>query len=84
MSVIRVLEAVNGCDVGMIELGQEFGFPLKSGQPLGVLGELLRQHLDGDFTAQVGVLSTVHFAHASFANFFKNFVVRERLANHVS
>jgi len=51
---------------------------------LWVLGDLLRQNLDGDFTAQVGVLSTIHNPHASLADLFNDFVVRECLANHVS
>ncbi len=57
---------------------------MSSGQPLRVLGELLGENLDGHFTAQVGILSTVHLAHAALAYFFEDFVMRKCLANHVS
>ncbi|MCZ6878403.1 MAG: hypothetical protein O7G29_09710 [Acidobacteria bacterium] len=44
--------------------------------------------LEGDqsglITAQVGVLSSVHFAHAPLADLFKDFVVRDGLADHRS
>ncbi len=53
-----------------------------SGQPLRVLGELLRQHLDGDFTAQVGILSTVDFAHAAFTDLLKNLVMANGRTDH--
>jgi len=49
-----------------------------------VLGELLRQYLDGHLTAQVGVLSPVHLTHASLADLFEDFIMGECLANHVS
>jgi len=58
------------------------GFPLKTSQPLRILRELLWQHLDGDFTAQVGVFSTVHLAHATLADLFDDFVVGECFAEH--
>jgi len=70
MTVIRVLKAVNGGDVGVIELGKELGFPFKTGQSLWILGKLFRQHPDGNFTAQVGVLGEIDLAHAALAYFF--------------
>ncbi len=30
--------------------------------------ELLRQNLDGDLAAQVGILGTIHFSHAALAD----------------
>ncbi len=53
-----------------------------SGQPLRVLGELLRQHLDGNFTAEVGVLGAVHFPHSALADLLDDFVVGKCFANH--
>ncbi len=65
MSISHCLfQAIDGTDVGMIQLGKELGFPFKPGQPLWVLGELLRQHLDGDFTAQVGIFGSVRLYHS--------------------
>jgi hypothetical protein len=67
---IYLFQAIDGGDVGVIERGQELGFPLKSSQPLRIFGELLRQNLDGNFTAQVGVLGPIHFSHAALADLF--------------
>jgi len=58
------------------------GLPPEASQTLRVLGELLRQHLYRNFTAQVGVLGTVHFAHTPLANFLENPVVANGLAEH--
>ncbi len=38
----------------------------------------------GDFTAQVGVLGTIHFSHAALAYLFDDLVMGECFANHVS
>jgi hypothetical protein len=39
----------------------------RNGQPFGISGEAVRQDLDGDLSAQVGVLGSIDFAHASSA-----------------
>jgi len=49
-----------------------------------MIGQTLWQHLDGYFTAQVGVLSSIHFPHTALADLLDDFVVRECLANHFS
>ena len=66
----------------MIQGGHDLGFPLKPRQPLRVLGELFWQHLDRHFTAQVGVLGSVHLPHTALAYLFENFVVVKGLAEH--
>ena len=54
---------------------------MSSGQPLWILGELFRQHLNGHFTAQVGIFGPVDFSHASLAYLLKDFVVGEGGSN---
>ena len=54
--------------------------PLESGQPLGILGESLRENLDGDFVLQSGVLGPVHLSHTAFADLFSDLVVGDGLA----
>ncbi len=54
---------------------------MSSGQPLWILG-LFRQHLKGNLTAQIGVLSPVHFTHTALADLFDDFVMRDGLADH--
>ncbi len=55
---------------------------MSSGQPLWILGELFRQHLNSNLTAQIGVLSPVHLTHTALADLFDDFVMRECLAEH--
>ena len=38
--------------------------------------------LDGHFTAQVGVLGTVDFAHTALADLLNDFVMADRCADH--
>jgi len=63
---------------------QQLGFPLKSGQLLGFAGELLRQHLDGRFTIEDGVLSPIHLAHAALADLLDDFVMAASCPDHGS
>ncbi len=49
-----VFEAVDGCDVGVIERRQSFGFALKTCRALRVGGERFRQDFYGDLSIEVG------------------------------
>ena len=62
---IHPFEAVDRRDVRMIQRRQDFGFALKSGEPLRVTRDGLWQHLDGDLSLQVRVGGPVHLAHAA-------------------
>ncbi len=69
-----------GGNVRMIQRGQDLGLPLEPGQPLSILGESLRENLDGDFALQSGVLGPVHFTHTSFTELRGDLVVGDSLA----
>jgi len=77
MNVLRVLATVDIGNIGVIELGKKLGFPFKTSQPLRILGELLRQHLDGHFTAQVGVLGTINLSHTALADLLDDLVMAD-------
>src|SRR5215472_7575853 len=51
----------------MVQRGENFGFTLKSADAIGILRELSRQDLDGNFTLQLQVTSAIHLTHAAFA-----------------
>ena len=51
----RLFDAVNCCDVGMIQQCENFGFPLEPCEALRVLNEGSRQNLDRYVTIQFGV-----------------------------
>jgi len=54
-----------------IEVGQIDPDQYRGGDhALLIRGKLLWEHLDGDFTAQVRVLSTIHLAHTALADLF--------------
>src|SRR3954463_9620864 len=78
----RVVGAVDRGDVWMIERGQQFGFPLKPGDPAGVAGEHLRQDLDGDFAAKLRVARAIHLAHAAGADGVDDFVTADPCAGY--
>jgi hypothetical protein len=52
----------------MIERGEELGLPVKTGQPVGVVGDRGGQDLDRDATLQPGVDGGIHLAHATGAD----------------
>ena len=53
---------------------------LETRQGLRVLGDGLRQELEGDKAIQASVLGLVHYAHAAAAQFLENPVMRNDLA----
>jgi len=80
MNSIRVLKAVYGGNVRMIQRGQDLSLPLEPGQPLSILREPLRENLDGDFALQSGVVGSAHLSHAAFAQLRRDLVVGDGLA----
>ena len=74
---VGFFQAVQRGDVRMIELGKERGFTLETIEALLVLGELLRQHFDGDVTAELRVPRSVNLSHSALTNGLDDFVVAE-------
>jgi DNA-binding TFAR19-related protein (PDSD5 family) len=63
----RGLEAVDVCDVRVVERGEKPGFALEAGEALRVLPQLRRQHLDRDLALELRVGGAIHLAHAARA-----------------
>ncbi len=57
-------------------------FSLGRDNTLGTIRKLLRQDFQRHVPVQLGIGGTVDFAHASLANFLKNLVMRDGLAEH--
>ena len=68
MSAVDLLEAINGGDVRMIQRGEEVCFALKPGNPVRIVDEAVRDHLDGDVAIQLRVARFVDFAHPARAD----------------
>ena len=65
--VHRLLDAVDGADVGMIEGGQQPRFPCEAREAVRIGRERSRHDLDGDVAPQSVVVGAVHLAHAAGA-----------------
>jgi hypothetical protein len=59
-----LLEAKHLRDVGMIERSQRARLALETRKPIGIRGNRVGQHLDGDVTMQVRVARPEDFAHS--------------------
>ena len=67
-------EAVNLSDVGVVQRRQDLCFALEAGQPVGVVGKMVRQQLQRDVSLQPRVAAAKHHAHAAFAERRRDFV----------
>jgi hypothetical protein len=63
-----VLEPVNCRDVRMVQRREHLRFALETRNPFGIAGEDLRQDLDRDVAAKLGIARTIHLAHAAGAD----------------
>ena len=68
-------EAVDCCDVRMVQRCQQLGFTFKPGEAFFVVGKLFRQGLDGDFASEFGISCTPDLAHATFSEGRNDFIV---------
>jgi hypothetical protein len=57
-------DVVNGEDVGVVQGRDGPGLTLEAAQALGVTGDLLGEHLEGDLAVEAGVAGAVHLTHA--------------------
>ena len=64
---VGLLQAVDLRDVRVVERGEDFGFALEAGQPLGIRRHRRGQDLDRDRSLQVRVGRAIDLAHAAHA-----------------
>ncbi len=76
-----LVHLVDGDDVAMVELGERACLDLEAAQPLAVLGQLRRQHLDGDVSLQPRVPGPVHGTHPTPADLREDSKVAECAAD---
>ena len=67
-NVAILLEPVNGGDAAVAQGGENPRLTFKARQPFGVLRKQFRQDLDGDLTAELGVLGGPDHPHPALAN----------------
>ena len=80
-AVIRVEAAFEeGNNIGMAQAGHVAGFPVQPLQERGGLGNVFRQHLEGDRAAQLDVHGLVDRAHAARGDVGKHLIFAEARA----
>ena len=54
-------QPVDVANIGMVQRGQDFGFALEPRQPVRIIRESLRQHLERHVPVELGVSRPIHF-----------------------
>jgi hypothetical protein len=75
MGATRLLDRVNGHDVGMVECRHCLGFALKPSQPIKVGSHFLWQHFDRDIPIEALIAGAVHLPHPALADLLDDAVV---------
>lgn len=78
---VRLLDGMEGDDVGMIEGGDGTRFALETVEPGGV-GEGFGEHLEGDLALEPGVEGEVDLPHSAGAEKAEHAIVGEGGADH--
>jgi hypothetical protein len=74
-------ESVDTCNVRMVERGEDLRLALEAGEPVGIRGEVLRQHLEGDVPVERRIVRPIHLAHPPCADQGGDFIGAESSAD---
>ena len=81
LSVVRLssrfLQAVDGCDIGTIQGGEDFSLTLKARQTFRVSSERSRQHFQCHVALQLGIRRPIHLPHSAHADLGGHFIWAE-------
>ena len=80
LRALGLFQPVDVPDVGMVQRGEDFGFPLEAGQAVGVRREGVRKDFQRNIPIQLGVSRLVHLSHTASANAGRDFVRSEPYA----
>ena len=64
-------------DVGMVQRGEDFGFPLEPGESIRIIREGVGQDLQRHVTVELGISGLIDLAHAAFADLGGDFIRAE-------
>ncbi len=65
--VAALFQAVDRCDIGMIQRGEDFGFPLEPGESLRVSDKGVGEDFQGHVPVKACVRRPIDDAHPAFA-----------------
>ena len=74
VGAVRLLEAEDRPDVGMVDRCEHLGFALEPGEAVRIERETVGENLERDVPIQRGITGVIHLAHSAFANFRDDFV----------
>ncbi len=77
-----LLDGVDCDDARVVESGDGARFAFEAGAAIGVVGGIVRQHLERDLASELRVLGKVHLAHAAGAQCAEDPIVRDGLTDH--
>ena len=80
--VAMLADFVDSANVGVIERRSGAGLAAKAFEGQRVARKLVRQELEGDEAAELGVFGFIDHAHAAIAQLFEDAVVRDGLIDH--
>ena len=75
---VGLVNLVDGADARVVQRGRSFGLPLETAESLCVVGELVRQELQGDVAPELQVFGLVHHTHPPATDLAEDAVVRNR------
>ena len=67
-NALGLRQPVDAPDVGVVQRGEDLGFPLEPRQAVGVGGERLGEHLERHVPVELGVAGLPDFAHPALAD----------------
>jgi hypothetical protein len=82
--LILLSDLINGTDIRMIQCRRRLRLALEPGQRLRVVGDIVRQELQGNEAVEFNVLGFVDNTHAAAAELLHDAVMRDSLADHSS
>ena len=77
-----LLDGVDRDDARVVESGDGARFAFEAGAAIGIVGGIVRQHLERDLASELRVLGKVHLAHAAGAECAEDPIVRDGLPEH--
>src|SRR5262249_20598927 len=79
---VVVLDAVDGADIRMVQLGGSTRFAREAFERLRIANQVFRDELQCDVAAQLEVFGLIHHAHTTAPELAKNAVMGDLLADH--
>src|SRR5262249_10154674 len=73
-NTVRLFEAVDVGDVGMVQCGERSGFPLEPGDAFRIRRKRLREDLDRYVAIQLPITRTIDLSHTTSTNGGENLV----------